>query len=94
MLNGAQRNAVEWSGVKHLTLVKRRFFASARPSLRSGPAPAQNDGVFAQVTQKVGMPPRVARPVRCVAWRCNLCYTCTASGYAAGFRPNYPPAGD
>ena len=47
MLNGAQRNAVEWSGVKHLTLVKRRFFASARPSLRSGPAPAQNDGVFA-----------------------------------------------
>ena len=57
MLNGAQRNAVEWSGVKHLTLVKRRFFASARPSLRSGPAPAQNDGVFAQVTQKVGMHP-------------------------------------
>ena len=47
MLNGAQRNAVEWSGVKHLTLVKRRFFASARPSLRSDPAPAQNDGVFA-----------------------------------------------
>jgi hypothetical protein len=45
MLNGAQWNAVEWSEVKHLHLVKRRFFASPGASLRSGPAPAQNDNV-------------------------------------------------
>jgi hypothetical protein len=82
ILNGAQRNAVTWSGVKHalkyegkLPLIRPRLFASAEPFLCWTPAPVKRAASLPRPPRKLKCTPNLQNRGRASADRMMVAQT-------------------